>query len=163
MTSTSRIGTMKGQVAALLCVGKYYWTLLKHGMMRCRSARGLGGAENVWYQIIGQWTHAYLPFIPPYFSTALLLLPSQTTVVKAQEATFPPALYTNENGYDCFANRDELFWAVAQLASDASPNSTSVVRYGPIEQWCVSNVTDFTGLFQQDQKFNSNIRYVYKS
>jgi len=133
--------------------------------MRCRSARGLGGAETRDIKMLNELMRTCHSFLHQNTlpNAALLLVPSQTTVVKAQEATFPPALYTNENGYDCFANRDELFWAVAQLASDASPNSTSVVRYGPIEQWCVSNVTDFTGLFQQDQKFNSNIRYVYKS
>lgn len=46
--------------------------------------------------------------------------------------------------YACFSSSEELQMAVDQYEQDPS---SIIGTYGPIEQWCVGQVEDFSGLF----------------
>lgn len=58
----------------------------------------------------------------------------------------------------CFQTRAELDTAVAQYIENNSTGSQVAATYGhPIGTWCVSQITDFTGLFLGQQTFNADL------
>jgi hypothetical protein len=58
----------------------------------------------------------------------------------------------------CFESRDELRQAVKEYLIDNSPDTSVANKHGwPIGKWCVSNVTDFTGIFENATNFNENL------
>jgi len=67
------------------------------------------------------------------------------------------------NGCACFDSRDKMYKAVRQFINDGCTdtnncNNAIVQKYGwPMGSWCVSNVTDMSGLFFWQSNFNDDI------
>ena len=57
----------------------------------------------------------------------------------------------------CFASKQELQDAVDQYT--AGNTSTVVATYGPIAQWCVSQITNFAALFADKTQFNESLEF----
>jgi surface protein len=68
--------------------------------------------------------------------------PRQTPI---ENKTDPPSL---TNSGECFPSKVLLDLALAEYLLDNGPNTDVARRYGwPINNWCVSNITDFSRLF----------------
>jgi surface protein len=58
----------------------------------------------------------------------------------------------------CFEGRNELADAVSEYLADNSPDTKVAHEYGwPIGKWCVSEVTDFTEIFENATDFNEDL------
>lgn len=61
-------------------------------------------------------------------------------------------------GGKCFEGRNELADAVSEYLADNSPDTQVAQEYGwPIGKWCVSEVTDFSELFENATAFNEDL------
>lgn len=58
-------------------------------------------------------------------------------------------------GGKCFETRDELLVAVDDYLGDNRANVMQV--YGPIANWCVGQLTDFTAIFRDRKDFNEKL------
>jgi surface protein len=61
-------------------------------------------------------------------------------------------------GGKCFEGRNELADAVSEYLADNSPDTQVAQEYGwPIGKWCVSEVTDFSEIFENATDFNEDL------
>ncbi|CAB9526175.1 Mycoplasma protein of unknown function, DUF285 [Seminavis robusta] len=62
------------------------------------------------------------------------------------------------SGQECFNTKDELSQAIVAYMADKSATSEVASKYGhPIGNWCVSRITDFSGLFANQGAFNEDL------
>ena len=58
---------------------------------------------------------------------------------------------TTETQFKCFETTQELYDAVDDFMEDDSPNAPVILKYGPIEEWCVKDLTSFRMVFSADR------------
>lgn len=67
---------------------------------------------------------------------------------------------TQAQTFDCFTSNEELRLAVLDYVVETNSSNTSVVaqKYGhPIGNWCVDQMTNFSGIFFNLQSFNEDV------
>jgi surface protein len=102
-----------------------------------------------------------VPSVPP--SAVPSAVPSATTSASAVPSAAPtssaaPSFYARDTDDECisfFSTTSELQDAVDEYLVDNSPGSEVASMYGhPIGNWCVSNIADFSFLFNSFDFFN---------
>ena len=99
-------------------------------------------------------------FVPPSAEPTVSLAPSLSKSPSCFASTAELTQSTNNSQY-CFSNKNELQQAVhLYLGEDCSSNCECAAgkTYGwPIGSWCVSEVTDMSGLFKDASSFNEDL------